>query len=471
MSTTPFILKVLEHCKVSPPKNTTPTTSSLPLTFFDLPWLFFSPSQPLFFYEFPHTTYDFTNTIVPKLKHSLSLTLQHYYPFVGTFVPSNDLTKPQINFTNNNSIPFTISESNGDFKYLCSNHSKDVKKLHLLVPKLSPKLSFSCEVKDFPLLAIQVTTFPKVGFSIGLSFHHVVCDGRTFHNFFKTWTYYCSTLGTSLPLQLESLPFYDRSVIIDTKGIHEVFLKDWKKRRLVKQNNKVDFASMVRATFLMGASEMEKIKSFILDSCKQKKVSQPLHLSPYVLTCAFLWVCLVKTQRGDLSGVLGSPHDLTEDPAHFGFIAGGLTRLEYQVPKTYLGNCVGFGRASLNKNELLGEDGIIIAAKAIGSKIKKLDASIFEGAEKWILDWEVLLDGSEKHVHVTWSPKLKLYDESNFGWGRPKKIEEVSIDSTRGVSLLQSRDVEGGIEIGLSLPKNKMDNFTILFTKGLEALP
>jgi hypothetical protein len=73
-----FTVKVLEHCYVFPPPNSAPETS-LPLTFFDIPWLFFSPGQPLFFYEYPYPTSFFTSTTLPNLKHSLSLALQHYY--------------------------------------------------------------------------------------------------------------------------------------------------------------------------------------------------------------------------------------------------------------------------------------------------------------------------------------------------------------------------------------------------------
>ncbi|MED6147247.1 hypothetical protein PIB30_042273, partial [Stylosanthes scabra] len=191
--------------------------------------------------------------------------------------------------------------------------------------------------------------------------------------------------------------------------------------------------------------------------------AMPVHVSAYVLTCALLWVCLVKTQQS-MNRKMGD-----EDPIYFGFIAGGITRLDFEVPMSYLGNCVGFGRASLRRRDLVGEEGVIVAAKAIGSTIKKLDESILGEAEKWVLEWRVL-HGSEQHVHATWSPKLKLY-ECDFGWGKPKKIEEISIDSTRAVSLLQSRDVEGGIEIGLALPNNQMEAFTILFNQTLNSLP
>lgn len=222
-------VNVLEQCRIAPPPNTTPTTS-LPLTFFDLPWLFFSQSQPLLFYEFPHPISHFTTTTLPKLKHSLSLTLQHYYPFAGTFLPSSQLAKPQLVCTDSNSVSLTIAVSNGDFTHLCSNHPRDVKEFHPLVPKLASSLSYG--EKELPLLAIQITVFPNAGICIGLAFHHVVADGRTIKNFFDTWALYCRFGASSLPP--ESLPFYDRGVTIDPKGLEEVYFKEWRKRRLVQ---------------------------------------------------------------------------------------------------------------------------------------------------------------------------------------------------------------------------------------------
>jgi hypothetical protein len=64
---------------------------------------------------------------------------------------------------------------------------------------------------------------------------------------------------------------------------------------------------------------------------------------------------------------------------------------------------------------------------------------------------------------------LNLY-ETDFGWGRPKKIEDISIDKIRAISLLESRDEKGGIEVGLALPTGEMDAFKTLFIQELEAL-
>lgn len=64
---------ILKQFQVAPPPNSVPTTS-LPLTFLDIPWLLRCPMQRLFFYELPHSTHHFTQTILPTLSPSLSNT-------------------------------------------------------------------------------------------------------------------------------------------------------------------------------------------------------------------------------------------------------------------------------------------------------------------------------------------------------------------------------------------------------------
>ncbi|KAA8526441.1 hypothetical protein F0562_008356 [Nyssa sinensis] len=449
----PHTVKLLEHCQISPPPGSVPQTS-LPLTFFDIPWLLFSPSQPLFFYEFPHSTAHFTTTILPNLKHSLSLTLQHFFPFAGNLSTPPQPTKPRLLYTDGDSVSLTIAESAADFTNLSGHHPRDVRDFHHLVPQLPPCVSSDPHVH--PLLALQFTVFPKRGICLGFTFRNVLADGRTFNRFIKSWASIYR-----MKLNLDSPPFFDRSMINDPNELEPVLLKEWRKlEKSQKEAMATGLEDMTRATFVVGRPEMDKLKQWILTRSNKLFGSYPLLLSPYVLTCAFVWVCLIKAQGTDIGNA-------REDPLHyFGFIAGGITRLDFPVPTTYFGNCVSFGRSAAKRNELTGEDGIAVAGKAIGDAIKKLNERVLGDAENWISDWQELF-GSEHNVTVTGSPKLDLY-ELDFGWGRPRKIEEISIDGTRAVSLTESRDVEGGIEVGLALSRAKMDAFTCLFTEELQ---
>ncbi|KAH0778387.1 hypothetical protein KY290_004814 [Solanum tuberosum] len=68
-------------------------------------------------------------------------------------------------------------------------------------------------------------------------------------------------------------------------------------------------------------------------------------------------------------------------------------------------------------------------------------------------------------------PKFNLYDV-DFGWGRPEKIEIISIDNSSGISMSISKykDSDGDLEIGLSLPKIRMTAFAAIFDHGLSFL-
>ena len=78
---------VVEVCRVAP-QPVLSAAKSLPLTFFDLHWLRFGfgPFQRLFFYEEASNTALFFDSMLPRLKASLSLTLHHFSPLAGNLI-------------------------------------------------------------------------------------------------------------------------------------------------------------------------------------------------------------------------------------------------------------------------------------------------------------------------------------------------------------------------------------------------
>lgn len=344
-------------------------------------------------------------------------------------------------------MAMTVAEADGDFDHLCGHHSKDAGVFHQLVPRLS-------ESDEVPVMAVQITMFSNSGIAVGLALHHALTDGRTFTNFLKTWSLIHRSREKPFSKSF-SFPIYDRGVIKEQKGLKEIFLQQWRKQRKCSRKTSGE-DDAVRATFVITPGDMEKAKQWITAHCRRNRKPSPPLLSAYVLTCALVWVCLCETRAG--RRVSAAP----PDTCFFGFNAGGITRLDYTVPEAYLGNCVAFGRAAAARRELLGEEGVAVAAEAIGRKIKELDAEVMGGAERWIWEWETMME-SESHVVVLGSPKMGLY-EVDFGWGRPRKIEEISLDGMKSaISLTESRDFKGGMEIGLVLPRDQMDVFASLF--------
>ncbi|GJS03227.1 malonyl-coenzyme A:anthocyanin 3-O-glucoside-6''-O-malonyltransferase-like protein [Tanacetum coccineum] len=74
---------------------------------------------------------------------------------------------------------------------------------------------------------------------------------------------------------------------------------------------------------------------------------------------------------------------------------------------------------------------------------------------------------------MTWvygTPKLRFYD-MDFGWGKPKKLETVSIDYTRAISINSCKESNGDLEIGVCISATEMENFVQIFDNGLKAAP
>lgn len=89
---------------------------------FDVTFLRFSLMQILMFYELQCSKAYFLETIVPNLKNSLSLALNHFSPLAGnTTLPLTSGT-PFTHYVAGDSVSLTIAQSDADFVHLTGNH-------------------------------------------------------------------------------------------------------------------------------------------------------------------------------------------------------------------------------------------------------------------------------------------------------------------------------------------------------------
>ncbi|KAK9117680.1 hypothetical protein Sjap_016627 [Stephania japonica] len=149
-------VKVIDEYRIAPPPASSPPKTSLPLTLFDVFWTDFPPMKRLMFFQLHiESKQHFFETVLPNIKNSLSLALQHFYPFAGHLIktPSTDFIKPAIIYSDGDSVAFAVAESNSDFEHLTSYGARDTKEYSLLIPSLVSKSEFFS-----PLMAIQVTS-------------------------------------------------------------------------------------------------------------------------------------------------------------------------------------------------------------------------------------------------------------------------------------------------------------------------
>ncbi|KAI7746709.1 hypothetical protein M8C21_003376 [Ambrosia artemisiifolia] len=458
------MLTILENCRISPPPSTV-GDKSLPLTFFDAVWLLFFPIHQVFFYEFPHPTSYFLETIVPKLKHSLSITLQHFFPFAGNLIvypnPSRSPNgkRPEIRYVEGDSVALTFAECNLDFDDLTGNHPRECHKFYPLVPLLGQPSKVSDYV-TIPLFSVQVTSFPNKGIAIGLTNHHCLCDATTRINFLNAWTSIAKHGMDELFVASGCLPFYDRVIkypesldesYFNQPGI-ETIDEGYKLPQLVGETDKA------RATLVLTQAHINRLKKWLAT-----QVPTLEYVSSFSVACAYVWSCIAKS-RAQISGQTGD-----DDVERFICAVDWRSRTHPPLPQTYFGNCVGPCFCPPTKTKLLaGNKGFLTAAevfgKALSETIKNKDALIND-AHTWLEK----VHNPIPTIGVSGTPKIKIYDV-DFGWGKPKKHETPSIDYNGSISVIACKDSAVDIEIGISLPANQMDAFISISKEELESI-
>lgn len=325
----------------------------------------------------------------------------------------------------------------------------------------------SCLLPDgsraIPNFAIQITIFPNQGLCICIAFQHVVADGIAIHHFIKSWASISRNGGTSDSFE-GPLPCHNRAAIKDVKGLESIFLQElssWDS--LWNPVPDIDQAPVdkVRTTLVLTRPIIEKLKTWVSAESNNDKELKPLRLSSFIITCSLVWGCLIKSTQSEASG-----SEDEDELCYLGFLADCRNRVKDPLPPTYFGNCLDFGVVVLKKSELVKRNSTVVAAKAIGKRVEEFESEPFKMAEEWFSLWRAC--GKAKHFHtIAGSPKLRAYD-TDFGWGRAMKSEVLHVDSSESISVQDSRDEQGGIEIGLGLHNTQMDRFMAIWKQNLK---
>ncbi|XP_047160369.1 phenolic glucoside malonyltransferase 1-like [Vigna umbellata] len=474
-------LKIHEQCTVAPPSA--PQTS-LPLVFFDLFWLRFHPIERIFFYSLPVTHSNpsiFFAQVVPKLKTSLSHTLQHFSPLAGNVLWPNGSSNPVVQYTPGDAVSVVLAESEADFDHALDNAPKDASESRFLVPHLESSDSHAS------VMALQITLFPNRGFAIGITTHHAVLDGKSSTIFIKAWASLCKTnddyseSSPSLAPELE--PFFDRTVIKTPSELGfnaSLDIAELATKNIPGENSDSRCLKLlpfpprledeVRGTFVLTGADLGRLKNRVLskwDSVDTVEAesnsnsticSKQTKVSTFVLTCAYAFVCIAKAWNG-----------VEKDKNKFacGFIVDCRARLEPPIPENYFGNCV-WGKMVVDKpSAFIEKEGFVIIAKSIHSKIKEiLDKGVFHEADLVASRYAAMAEQGVQMLGTAGSNRFGVY-ENDFGWGKPSKVEIASVDRALTIGLAENRDEKVGVEFGIVLKRPVMELFATLFRGGL----
>lgn len=452
-------VKILEVCNITPSPSS--SSLSLPTTFLDTFFFHHLPNERLLFYSLSPSDPPFLNSLLPKLKLSLSLALSHFLPLAGGITWPENSPDPIILYKPGDSVSLTVAQTDADFRRISGNQPRQALETRPLLPELP-----AADGADVaPAMVIQVTVFPEKGFSIGVTSDHATHDGKSSALFLKTWAFICK-LGDEnqspiLPKELS--PVFDRTAIRDSSAfdrLYRGFLQrlgssGGVKGLRFKPNDGVT-SDTVKATFELTSLNIENLRK------KVEKSVQGVRLSTFVLTYAYISTCLVKAEELD-----------DGKKVCLATFADWRPRSGIGIPSNYFGNGGGPIGVFAEVSEFKGENGIAIVAKKIREAITELEAA---AAEKKMVELVMQNIGKymkegpvAKGVSVIGSPRFRLY-EVDFGWGKPEKVEVPAVDGGNLISLAESRDGSGGVEVGVALPKETMEVFGSLFYEGLKSL-
>ncbi|KAJ7000633.1 hypothetical protein NC653_011173 [Populus alba x Populus x berolinensis] len=191
-------------------------------------------------------------------------------------------------------------------------------------------------------------------------------------------------------------------------------------------------SSSVRATFELSREDIKKLRERVLANLVKEgsKETRPIHLSTFVLVLAHGFVCIAKA-RG------------------------------FESNRKVL---IGF---AVDSESLLEENGFMHVAEMLSELIKNLEKGVLDGAKETAASFMKEAAGGAALLGVAGSNRFEVYG-TDFGWGKPEKVEITSIDRTGAISLAESKDGNGGVEIGFVLEKHEMEKFTSLFVDGLK---
>ncbi|CAM0878845.1 unnamed protein product [Alopecurus aequalis] len=426
-------LRVLEETRVSPAPPA--PSATLPITFFDAAWLFTGPVERLFFYRHPDPA-----SALPLLASALPQALHRFYPLAGTLSPAARC----FTCAPGDALTFALAESTDDFDRLVAAGPRDLRNLRPLVPRLPPPR----EDGAFEVAAVQATVFAGRGLCIGVSVHHAACDDASATLFVRTWAAACRFGGLD---GAPPAPVLDRSLVADPDDLLGKTLAGMGRIASGPPPPPTppaqEMPAPVIASFQLTRGQIDGIK----DAAAAAGTQRP---SSFVAASALAWVCLLRCGSAGVDGAARS---------HMLFSAECRSRLTPPLPAEYFGNCLRPCFVEAATEDLTSATGgVAAAAAAIPAAIREMERGVLEGAEGWL--GKVLSVLPQRPMSVGGSPRHGVYEGADFGWGRPCRVDMVSIEMTPGtVSLSEGPDGDGGVEVGVVLQPDAMEAFAACF--------
>nr|KYP36402.1 Anthranilate N-benzoyltransferase protein 1 [Cajanus cajan] len=384
------------------------------------------------------------NTIIERLRDSLSKILVFYYPVAGRLM----LTESGRMEVDCNAKGVTLLEAEttntlGDYGDFSPSQS---------TKKLVPTVDYTQPIEEHPLLLVQLTKFHGgEGFAIGFAIFHPLVDGISAINFINKW----AKVARGEALGHNEMPFLDRTLL---KFPHQpsatrIDIPQWGST----QQHKTDKVTQKKRemsveVFKLTSSHVEKLKKKANDQ-SLKEGSRPY--TRFEVISAHIWRCYDKARE------IGE-----NQPTRVRFSVDIRNKLIPPLPQNYFGNAL--ARAVTHKCCV----GDIISSPLIYAT-QKIREAVYAVTDEYIRSYlssifgQGHLDSIEAFFSGQGSPisspdpndhvfmmtswiTMPVYD-ADFGWGKPVHFGlGIEFREHRAV-ILPSSDGDGVI-VSLSFP-------------------
>ncbi|XAR64053.1 Quinate O-hydroxycinnamoyltransferase [Bertholletia excelsa] len=338
---------------------------------------------------------DSVNSLLERLKESLSVALVHFYPLAGRLA--------------------TLKEENPNCYsvYIDCNNSPGARFIHTAVDLsisdiLSP-LDVPPIVQSFfdhdravnhdghiaSLLTIQVTELVD-GIFIGCSINHMVADGTSYWHFFNTFSKIFKEEGKSgplskLPIHQHWLPGGYGPILNLPFTHHDQFV------------SRHEAPPLRERIFRFSSKAIARIKSKANADCNSTNISSLQALS------AFMWRCVTRVRR--------FPYD---QQTSCRLAINNRSRLVPPLPAEYFGNCIQTVKGTVAAGELLAHNLGWAAALLHRAVVEHNDMAIRQWVDSWLQSPFIYQLGQffdPCSIMMGSSPRFDMYG-NEFGMGR-----------------------------------------------------
>ena len=406
--------------------------------------------------------------VVRSLKSSLAATLATHAPLAGKLHHLAETGEVAICCSAaDDGVRFVVAETDADARSLACDEDHDVLTFEGLVPEVDMYRL------PAPLLAVQATRLGGGGgVALGLTVHHAVADGRSLWRFVEAWAAACR--GDAPP---EPPPCFDRSRVALPGGeelarsVVRKYMPDLPVVRSREHSTGFVHISPIRVLISLhlifcchhqvpmpAILQQDRLRftrrTFTLDAPRIARLKQrivrlgeahgaPLRRPPssFVAVVSLAWTCAVRCRS--------FPAD---DNVFLFFLADARDRLDPPAGADYFGTCLTGCLVKLPARELRAERALAAAATAVQDAIREMAEDPLGSSPGWEFlklagDRTVPID---RVVNVSGSAGFMVYEVADFGWGRPRRTENVRMNHDGQVALVRARD-GGGVQVAVSL--------------------